>query len=133
MATTTEQIMKAARALGEQIAQHPAAAKFHQVVEKLEKDVEAQRVMADYQRLIQKLGEKEAQGQPIEVSEKRQVEQLQGSVMRNPLLQQLQMAQMDYLDLMRQVDEAISGDTGGGAEHLATPAGPGAPGPIRPA
>lgn len=106
---TTQEILDNAHKLGEMIATHETAKKFQHIVERLQSDIEAQRVMTDYQRIMQKLGEKEAQGRPIEPEEKRQLEKCQTAVARNLLLQQLQMAQMDYLDLMRQVDEAISG------------------------
>lgn len=106
---TTQEILKAATDLGKLIASHDAAVKFEESVRKLQADVEAQRVLNDYNRFMNKLGEKEMQGQPIEVEEKKQLEKLQQSVVRNSVLRTFQMAQMDYLDLMRRVDDAMSG------------------------
>lgn len=106
---TTQEILAAARSLGALIASHDAAAKFEQAVGKLQQDVEAQRTLSDYNRHLQKVAEKEASGKPIEVEDKRQIEKLQTAVTRNATLRDFQVAQMDYLDLMRLVDEAMSG------------------------
>lgn len=106
---TTQEILKAANALGQLIASHDSMKKYEDAVRKLQGDVEAQRVLNDYNRHLQKLAEKEQTGKPIEVAEKQQLEKLQGAVVRNAVLRQFQMAQMDYLDLMRMVDEAMSG------------------------
>lgn len=107
---TTEEILNAARALGKLITQHPATQKFQAAVKKLDSDVEAQRTLNDYSRHLSALAQKEAQGQPIEVEDKHRLDNLQSRVIRNPLLRDLQITQMDYLDLMRQVDEAMLGD-----------------------
>ncbi len=109
---STEEILTAARALGDQIAEHTIAKKLTAALTALEKDIEAQRALTDYQRLAQGLMEKQSQGRPIEVEDKRKLEKLQNAVARNLTLQSFQMAQMDYLDLMQQVDQAISGDLG---------------------
>src|ERR1043165_2883768 len=106
---TTDEIIAKAKELGKLIASHPAAAKFEETVRKLQADVDAQRALNDFNRHLQKIGEKEQAGRPIEVEDKRQLEKLQNAVIRNPLLGAFQMAQMDYLDLMRKVDEAMSG------------------------
>ncbi len=116
---TTQEILSAARDLGKLIASHPAAVKFEDIVKQLQADVEAQRLLTDLNRHMEALGEKEAQGQPIEVADKRKLEELQGKMIRHPLLSKFQMVQMDYLDLMRQVDDALAGGspaaTGGAA------------------
>ena len=118
---TTQEILDAAVNLGKLIATHEAAKKFEGVMKKLEGEVEAQRLLNDYHRHLSKLGEKEAKGEPIEVEDKRQLESLQNQVVNNAVLRDIQMAQMDYLDLMRRVDEAISGGPkpAGGAPGVA--------------
>ena len=105
---TTEEIVAAARDLGKLIATHQAAEKFEQTVKKLEGDVDAQRAFTDYQRQMQTVAEKQQKNEPIEVEDKRELEQLQNAVVRNAVLRDFQMAQMDYVDLMRRVDEAMS-------------------------
>jgi len=118
---TTQEIIDAAGDLGKKIAEHDTARKLEGIVKQLQEDIEAQRLLADYQRQITALGEKEAQGQPIEVEDKQQLEALQGQMIRHALLKDFQMAQMDYLDLMRQVDAAISGSPDDGPAPAQSP------------
>ncbi|MCX5662655.1 MAG: YlbF family regulator [Planctomycetota bacterium] len=106
---TTQDILDAAQKLGKLIASHDSAGKLEAAARKLQGDVEAQRILTDYNRHLEKVSEKEATGKPIEVADKQQLEKLQGAVVRNPILRDFQVAQMDYLDLMRRVDEAMAG------------------------
>ena len=109
--TTTEQIVKAAEELGKLIAKHPATEKYESTVKKLRDDVEAQRTLNDYYRHLATIAEKENRQEPIEVDDKRKVDELHDKVVSHPVLRNLQMVQMDYLDLIRRVDEAMSANT----------------------
>jgi cell fate (sporulation/competence/biofilm development) regulator YlbF (YheA/YmcA/DUF963 family) len=109
MPVTTQDVLNKAHELGDLIAQHPAAKKMEDILKRLQDDTDAQRAMNDYNRHLQALSEKEAAGKPIEVEDKRKLEALQNAVIRNPILRDFQVGQMDYLDLMRKVDEAIQG------------------------
>lgn len=130
MPVTTDDILKKARELGDLIGQHPAAKKLEDVLTRLQADIEAQRAMTDYNRHLQVLGEKEAAGKPIEVGDKRKLDDLQKAVVRNRTLSDFQLAQMDYLDLMRKVDEAIEGAAPGGGGAGGAPAGGAGAGPM---
>ena len=105
---STQEIIDAARHLGKLIAQHPAATKMEAVLNAIEDDREAQRALTDFNRHMETVAEKQQKGQPIEVEDKRKLEELQKAVVRNKALRDMQVAQMDYADLMRQVDEAMS-------------------------
>ncbi|MEO0514590.1 MAG: YlbF family regulator [Planctomycetota bacterium] len=102
-------ILDAAATLGQLIAEYPATQKLEGLVKQLEADTDAQRLMNDLNRHNQTLAEKQAKGEPIEVDDKRKLQELQQAVGVNPILRDLQMAQMDYVDLMRKVDERIGG------------------------
>jgi len=108
---STEEILQKARELGELIASHDSAKKLEDVLQRLENDQDAQRALNDYNRHLQTLAEKQQQGKPIEVADKQQLETLQKGVVTNPVLRDFQMVQMDYVDLMRKVDEAMGGQT----------------------
>lgn len=129
---STEEILQTAGKLGQMLATHPAAKKLEDVVRRLEADPAAQRVMADLNRMMQKLQEKEMTGQPIEVAEKRALDELQTAVIRNATLRDFQMAQMEYADLMRRVDEAMYGNAGGAdaGPGIVTATNPAAAAPI---
>lgn len=121
--SSTEEILRQARDLGRLIANHEASKKLEGAISRLHKDVDAERVLNDYNRIVAKLAQKEMEGRPIEVEDKRHLERLQRQVASNLLLRELQVAQMDYLDLMRRVDEAMTGKEDGGMEAGAYLAG----------
>jgi len=118
---TTQEILDAAGELGKLVSSHAAAVRFEDSVKALREDVEAQRTLTDYQRHLTTLAEKNATGKPIEVDDKQQLETLQNKVINTPILRDFQMAQMDYLDLMRQVDAAITGPSDAAPEAASSP------------
>ncbi|MEM1099809.1 MAG: YlbF family regulator [Planctomycetota bacterium] len=102
-------ILDAADALGKLLADHPITQKLEGLLKQLDADTDAQRLMNDLNRHNQTLAEKQTKGEPIEVDDKRKLQELQQNVAMNSILRDLQMAQMDYVDLMRKVDERIGG------------------------
>lgn len=124
---TTEQIIAAATDLGKQIADHDAAKKFDTAVKTLESDTAAQRDLNDYNRFAAQIMQKQSEGKPIEVEDKRKLETLQKSVMTSTVLRDFQMAQMDLIDLLRRIDDAMLGSLGPGQSALISPATAGAP------
>ncbi|MFG0330175.1 MAG: YlbF family regulator [Phycisphaerales bacterium] len=119
MPSDTDTVMDAARKLGELVADHETAKRYRESVESIEKDTETQRLMNDYNRFIMTLAEKESRGQPIEVSDKRKLEEMQSSLAMNIKIRNLQMAQMNYADLMRKIDQAVAGAVGGPEDPIA--------------
>lgn len=107
--STTQDILDAAKKLGIMISEHDIAKKVESVAQRLEDDRDAQRALTDYNRHLQALSEKEQQGKPIEVEDKHRLQALQNAVIRNPLLREFQTAQMDYVDLLRKVDDTMTG------------------------
>ena len=102
-------ILDAADTLGKLVGDHPATQKLEGLLKQLDADTDAQRLMNDLNRHNQALAEKQAKGEPIEVDDKRKLQELQQNVAMSAILRDLQMAQMDYVDLMRKVDERIGG------------------------
>lgn len=121
-----QDILDLATKLGELIADHDAAKQIASATKAFEADINSQRAMADYQRFAQSLQAKAQQGGAIEVEDKQKLEALQQVVITNPLLANMQRAEMDYLDLLRKVDGAIVAAGG-------MPAGAAQPGPASPA
>lgn len=115
-----QDILDQATKLGELIAEHDATKKLDSASKAFEADVNSQRAMTDYQRYAQTLQAKAQQGGAIEVEDKRKLEELQQAVITNPLLANMQKAEMDYLDLLRKIDSAIVG-AGGAVGTSATP------------
>lgn len=108
---STQDIVEQATKLGKLLLDHDAFKNREAVLRKLQADTGAQRLLNDLNRHIQTLAEKEMSGKPIEVEDKHKLEKLQGAVVTNPVLRDLQMAEMDYADLLRKINEAVIGNT----------------------
>ena len=135
---STDDVLKAARELGDLVSETDVAEKYRASIARLDKDTDAQRAVADLNRFIMSLAQKQQAGQPIEVAEKQQLETLQTAVVMHPTLRSFQQAQVDFVDLLRKVDEAIQeanelpepdmapgGDAGAGAATGPMPGGAG--------
>lgn len=124
MANETDIIDQATK-LGELIAEHEATKKLESAAKAFEADVASQRALTDYQRFAQSLQQKAQSGGAIEVEDKQKLDSLQQAVITNPLLANMQRAEMDYLDLLRKVDGAIvaAGGAAAGAMQADQPAG----------
>ncbi len=106
---TDDQIIKAAAELGEKLGEHPKVGRLEAAIQKLKEDTEAQRALNDLNRHLQAVAEKEMSGQPIEVADKQRLQALQTEVVHNLVLREFQLAQMDYVDLVRRLDDAMYG------------------------
>lgn len=125
---STEDVLEQAEKLGELIAEHDVSKSMESAIKALQTDTASQRALTDLNRHAASLEEKAAQGKPIEVADKQKFEQLQQAVAMSPLLANFQRAQMDYADLLKQVDDAITGRPAGEPAGAGTPGGGAAPG-----
>lgn len=113
-------ILEQASKLGELLAEHETVKKLETATRAFESDLASQRAFTDYQRFAQSLQQKAQQGLPIEVADKQKLESLQQAVIANPLLANMQRAEMAYVDLLRKIDAAIVG-AGGAVPEAAMP------------
>lgn len=125
-----QEILDQATKLGELLAEHDAVKKMEAATKAFESDTASQRGFTDYQRFAQSLQQKAQQGAPIEVEDKRQLEELQQAVINNPLLANMQRAEMDYVDLLRKIDAAIVGAGGGVGQAMGPDGGAGPAGSV---
>lgn len=95
--------------LGNAIADSDAGRSYREARKEMEADADAKVLMEQFQTHVQKLSQAEQQGQPIEVEDKKQLEDLQGKLAGNPKVKAFTAAQMDYMDLIRQVSQRIQG------------------------
>ena len=106
---STQEILDQARNLGKMIKDHDSVKKLEKAVAALKEDKDAQQALNDYNQQANTVAEKEQKGQPVEVEDKHKLQELHKAVILNKVLQDFQVAQMDYADLMRQVDLAMTG------------------------
>jgi cell fate (sporulation/competence/biofilm development) regulator YlbF (YheA/YmcA/DUF963 family) len=107
MAVDTDQIIKEAEKLGQLVAQHPAVARYKQAQKAVADDPEAGRLLADFDRQLESLGRQEQSGMPVTDAQRMQLESLQGRIISHIKIKALNMAQVEFVDLLRKVTQTI--------------------------
>ena len=130
MAVDTDQIMLEAEKLGQLVAQHPAVARYKQAQKAVAEDPEAGRLLADFDRQLETLGRQEQSGMPVTDAQRMQLESLQGRIISHIKIKALNMAQVEFVDLLRKVTQTIQrplADAPQGAGGTGAPRVTGAP------
>lgn len=107
MAVDTQQIMDEAEKLGQLVAQHPAVERYKQAQKAVSDDAEASRMMADFERTLSKLDQQAQAGLPITDAQRDQIEALQAKIVSHIKVKALNMAQVEFVDLLRKVTQTI--------------------------
>ena len=107
MAVETEQIIQEAEKLGQLVAQHPAVARYKQAQKAVAEDPEAGRLLADFDRQLETLGRQEQSGMPVTDAQRMQLESLQSRIISHIKIKALNMAQVEFVDLLRKVTQTI--------------------------
>jgi cell fate (sporulation/competence/biofilm development) regulator YlbF (YheA/YmcA/DUF963 family) len=103
------ELLQKARELGEAIARHERVRAYTAAQEAVRKDQQAQALLREYARQMEHLHELEASRKPIEVADKHKAADLEAQIAGNALLKELMRVQADYVELMNQINQAISG------------------------
>jgi cell fate (sporulation/competence/biofilm development) regulator YlbF (YheA/YmcA/DUF963 family) len=130
MPSDTPQIMEAAENLAQLVAQHPAVQKYKQAQRAVSEDADASRLLADFDRQIQRLAQQQQAGMPVTDAQQEQLEGLQSKIVSHIKVKALNMAQVDYVDLRRRISAAIDSAVNPPAPGAAG-AAPGGPGVAR--
>ena len=109
MPVDTQQIMTEADKLGNLVAQHPAVEKYKQAQKAVTEDPDAGRAMAEFERQIETLSRQEQSGMGITDAQRQQLESLQSRIVSNIKVKALNMAQVEFIDLLRKVNQTIQG------------------------
>ena len=122
MPADTQQILDAASKLADLVAQHPAIENYRKAQKALADDPDASRSMSEFNRTLETLARQEAQGMPVTDAQRTQLESLQSRIVSNIKVKALNMAQVEFIDLLRKVNQAMlskvgdpSAGAGGGA------------------
>src|ERR1051325_10202789 len=118
MPVDTQEIIVEADKLGNLVAQHPAVGKYRQAQRSVAEDPDASRLLSEMDRTIETLAKQEQSGLPVTDAQRQKLETLQTQLMSNIKVKALNMAQVDFIDLLRRVNQAIQGklvETGGTA------------------
>lgn len=128
MAETSE-ILDAASKLGDLIATHSAVGKYKDAQKAVSTDPEAGRLLAEFERELMNLSRQESQGLPVSEPQQLKLQQLQARIVSNLRIKALNIAEVDFYDLLRKVTQTMLRPVGGqaqaGAPGIGTaPAGP---------
>jgi cell fate (sporulation/competence/biofilm development) regulator YlbF (YheA/YmcA/DUF963 family) len=118
----TNEILDHAGKLGEMIASHPAVTKYKDAQKAVSSDPEAGRLLGEFEKELMQLSRLEAQGMEISPAQQQKLQQLQGRIVSNLRIKALNLAEVDFYDLLRKVNQTMlrpiggsMGGAGGGA------------------
>lgn len=100
------EIIQTAQKLGDLVAQHPSVAKFKQAQKSVAEDPEASRLFNDFNKQLETLGRQEQSGMPVTDAQRQMLEQLQSRIVSHIKVKALNLAEVDFMDLMRKVSQA---------------------------
>jgi cell fate (sporulation/competence/biofilm development) regulator YlbF (YheA/YmcA/DUF963 family) len=116
-----EELLKKATALGEEISRHPRVTALAAARKAVLNDREAQRLLSEHEKLVERVTQLRQQQKPIEADDKRKLAEVEAAMAAAPVFKELLRTQTDYLDLMNQVQRALetplvrATESGGGA------------------
>ena len=103
-----DDIVELAERLGKAIADSPQATALNAVQAEVEKDAETSRLLKDFREQSEKVARMEHENKPIEVDDKHKLEELHNKLIASDNFKKLTAAQVEYVDMMRRVNEAVS-------------------------
>jgi cell fate (sporulation/competence/biofilm development) regulator YlbF (YheA/YmcA/DUF963 family) len=107
-----DDIVALAERLGKAIAASPQAAKLNAARKALEAEAETAQLLKDYNAQARKIAQLEDQQKPVEVQDKHKLEELHNRLAASQTFKSFTIAQVEYVDLMRKVNQAISRNIG---------------------
>jgi cell fate (sporulation/competence/biofilm development) regulator YlbF (YheA/YmcA/DUF963 family) len=103
-----EDILELARKLGSAIAQSPQALALRDARKHLDERPEAKKLMEDLRGQSEKIAAMEEQKKPVEVEDKRRLQDIHAKLLADDLFKKFTAAQVEYVDLMRKVSSAMT-------------------------
>ncbi|MFW6132595.1 MAG: YlbF family regulator [Planctomycetota bacterium] len=101
------EITDLAERLGGAIAQSDEGKALQAAREELNDEPDTLETLKQYRRQSEKMARAESEGKPIEPDDKHELEELQNKLTASPAFKKFTDAQVEYVDLMRRVNEAI--------------------------
>jgi len=115
MAVDTQQIISEAEKLGQLVAQHPSVSKFRDAAKAVQQDADANRLLREFDRQLETLARQEAGGMPVTDAQRRSLESLQSQIASHLRIKAMHLAQVEFVDLLRKVNQTIQGPLAGDA------------------
>ena len=112
-------ITEQAKRLGELIRTHPRYVRLRETDAAVRADKTATDALESYNKAATEIARKEAATQPVEVAEKQELERLHNAVAANEAIKAFTLAQADYAELMRRMNDTIFRAVAGGKADAA--------------
>lgn len=100
-------IIQLAEQLGKAISESPEATALLAVRKEISAQPEMAQLMQDYQGQMERIASLERDNKPIEVDDKHKLRDLHDKLVAAPLFKKLTEQQMEYVDLMRKVNDSL--------------------------
>ena len=105
-----EEILEIASRLGAAIANYNGYKVFREAEEQLKKDNVAKEISEKLEKQSKKIYELEKNMKPVEVEDKKELQQLKEQVASNQSIQKFLKAQTDYIEFMKKINERIEAE-----------------------
>lgn len=102
-----DKIIELATGLGEAISDSQQATQLKAARENLNKEKQASQLLKDYQAQSDRIAQLEREQKPVEVDDKQKLQELHERLIASEAFKRFTAAQVEYVDLMRKVNEAI--------------------------
>ena len=105
MPADTQSILEAAEKLGDMLKDHPAVTKYKAAQKTVSEDADASRLLREFDRQLENLGRQEQSGLPVSEQQQQQLQSLQNQIISHIKIKALNLAQVDFVDLLRKVSQ----------------------------
>jgi cell fate (sporulation/competence/biofilm development) regulator YlbF (YheA/YmcA/DUF963 family) len=105
MPVDTQQIMDLAEQLGQLLKDHPAVDRYRRAQKSVADDPDASRLLAEFERQIEKLSVQEQSGMPVTDAQQQQLQSLQSKIVSHIKVKNMNLAQVELFDLLRKISQ----------------------------
>jgi cell fate (sporulation/competence/biofilm development) regulator YlbF (YheA/YmcA/DUF963 family) len=106
MPVDTQELVDQAAKLGLLLKDHPSVERFRAAQKAVAEDIEASRMLAEFDRQAETLVRQEQQGRPVSDAQRMQLESLQSKIVSHIKIKNLNLAHMEFTDLLRKIGDA---------------------------
>lgn len=99
-----------ARRLGKAIAESPQAEALRAARAELDANPDLVEALNDYQQQAEKIEQLEEEQKPVEIGDKHRLQELNDRLVGSEVFKRFTAAQVEYIDLMRKVNEALQAE-----------------------
>lgn len=101
-----EGILAKADELGQLLSKHPTVEKYREAQKGVSQDPEANRLLGEFEKQYEKLVRQQESGMPVTDAQRSTLEALQQQIASHLKIQAFNLAQYEFIDMLRRVSQA---------------------------